>query len=104
MLKFMVTICFGLILMIQTIAFADKTRAETKSKHAAVAGCFELLQTEFEDGASYYEFIGTRIISPLQEDPKYSALAKFLDSALVIEGYMTINEDLCKSIEAAATP
>lgn len=64
-----------------------------------VTGCYEVLQTQFEDGASYYTAIGEKIIAPLQARPEYKSLAEFLSSALVVRGYMTVDLELCRTLD-----
>lgn len=64
-----------------------------------VPGCYEVLQTQFEDGASYYTAIGEKIIAPLQARPEYKSLAEFLSSALVVRGYMTVDLELCRTLD-----
>lgn len=64
-----------------------------------VPGCYEVLQTQFEDGASYYTAVGEKIIAPLKARAEYQSLAEFLSSALVGRGYMTVDLELCRTLD-----
>lgn len=64
-----------------------------------VPGCYEVLQTQFEDGASYYTAIGEKIIAPLKARPEYKSLAEFLSTALVVRGYMNVDLELCRTLD-----
>jgi hypothetical protein len=66
-----------------------------------IPGCYEMLQTEYEDGASYYTAIGEKIVNPLQAKPENKVLGDFLSSALVVRGYMSVDFQLCRTIDDA---
>lgn len=66
--------------------------------HPAAEGCFKVLSSEYEDGASYYTSIGRLIIQPLKTDSKNLALAEFLSDALVVTGHMNLTEEICESL------
>ncbi len=68
---------------------------------APFPGCYEVLTGVFEDGASYYAAVGQKIITPLKADAKTEALGKFLESALIVYGYMDLTLNTCQSIDEA---
>lgn len=71
------------------------------TSEAPFPGCYEALWDQYEDGASYYKGIGEKITGPLIADPKTKGLGLFLESALVVRGYMELSFDLCRSIDEA---
>jgi hypothetical protein len=64
-----------------------------------VPGCYEVLQGEFEDGASYYTAIGKKIIAPLRAHASTKVLADFLSLALVGKGNMSVDFELCRTLD-----
>ena len=66
---------------------------------APVPGCYEVLNGQFEDGASYYSAIHSKIIQPLKTQWKADGLAEFLSSALVTRGYLELTFDVCRSLD-----
>jgi len=68
---------------------------------APFPGCYEVLGGVYEDGASYYQAVGEKIIDPLKADAKTLGLGTFLEQALVVQGYMELTLNVCKSIDEA---
>lgn len=62
-------------------------------------GCYEVLQGQYEDGASYYKAIGEKIVNPLLAKPANKVLGDFLSSALVVRGYLNLDFQLCRTID-----
>lgn len=80
---------------------SSASRPAINPDNMAFPGCYYVLSGEYEDGASYYQAIGDMILDPLRANTKTEALAKFLESALVVEGYMQVDLNLCHSIDQA---
>lgn len=64
-----------------------------------IPGCWQVLTSEFEDGASYYKALDEKIIQPLQSTPENKVLGDFLNVGLVTRGSMSVNFELCRTIE-----
>jgi hypothetical protein len=86
-------------LILLAAIFSGPVHASTD--HPAVSGCLEVLTAEFEDGASYYQSVGAKIVSPLLQNEKSTVLGKFLESALITSGNQTVTAALCENIRAA---
>lgn len=71
-------------------------------EESPLPGCYEVLQGQYEDGASYYTAIGEKIVDPLLAKPENKVLGDFLSSALVVRGYLNLDFQLCRTIDDSA--
>lgn len=82
-------------LLTSTQAFA------TPDPEDSYYGCLEFSKIEFEDGSHINRYISENILEGLSFSKKTKALGKFLEDALIIQGYLNVNDALCGSIKAA---
>src|SRR5688572_14895889 len=80
---------------------AVQAGAKSNPASNAADGCYQIIGMEFEDGASMYRTIEKLVLEPLRRDPSTTKLAKFLESALVTTGHLTLNQSVCDSVAEA---